>query len=131
MKKPFVLIAAIVAVVGLGAAVAVAKENIKVQTSVTVQFRGPDTFHGTVKAEKKVCEKGRTVIVFRHNAAGIPIGSDKSDDRGKYRVFSDEDDPDTGRFAAAAIQKTMIKDNGDKIVCKPGRSEEVELLAPR
>ena len=38
MKKPFVLIAAIVAVVGLGAAVAVAKEKIKVKTSVSIQF---------------------------------------------------------------------------------------------
>ena len=37
MKKPFVLIAAIVAVVGLGAAVAVAKETTKVKTSVKLE----------------------------------------------------------------------------------------------
>ena len=40
MKKPIVLIAAIVAVVGLCAAVAVAKETTEVPTSVTLHVTG-------------------------------------------------------------------------------------------
>ena len=69
MKKPFVLIAAIVAVVGLSTAVAVAKEKIKVETSVGLRFSGrprrvlPASFPGEVKAKTKGCEKGRTVTV--------------------------------------------------------------------
>ena len=62
MKKPFVLIAAIVAVVGLGAAVAVAKETTKVETAVKLKFHTRDeSFSGRVKA-KDGCQKGRTVI---------------------------------------------------------------------
>ena len=39
MKKSFVLIAAIVAVVGLGAVVAAAKQTTNVGTSVKLEFR--------------------------------------------------------------------------------------------
>ena len=42
MKKPLVLIAAIVAVVGFGAVAAVAKEAIKVKTSVTLKYHPND-----------------------------------------------------------------------------------------
>ena len=62
MKKPFVLIAAIAAVVGLGAAVAVAKERIEVETTVTIKFKrnnpgenpyiGGASFSGQVKARR-------------------------------------------------------------------------------
>ena len=61
MKKPFVLIAAIVAVVGLGTGVAVAKETTKVRTSVKLEYSAngaaDSSFSGQVKA-RKGCQKG-------------------------------------------------------------------------
>ena len=69
MKKPFVLIAAILAVVGLGAVAAVAKEATEVKTSVTLEYHPNDPGHplesdwfsGRVKA-KEGCEEGRKVL---------------------------------------------------------------------
>ena len=62
MKKPLVLIAAIVAVVGLGAAVAVAKEAIKVETSVSIRanLSGPhrDSLSGRWRRRRRAVRKG-------------------------------------------------------------------------
>ncbi len=67
MKRPFVLIAAIVAIVGFGAVVAGAREATGVENSVTLKYNpgsadpADDTFSGRVKARKAGCQQGRTV----------------------------------------------------------------------
>jgi hypothetical protein len=132
MKKSFVLIAAIVAVVGFGAVAAVAKERIKVGTSVSLKFTTdlsgprPDFFSGRVKAKKKGCEKARTVRLYDDRSIS-EVGSANSDDRGRYKIFSSDL---RGAFVAYARKKQMTKDNGDKIVCRRAHSKPRLHLPP-
>ena len=139
MKKSFVLIAAIVAVVGLGTAVAVANETIKVKTSVSLERKsgsrpGPSSaFQGKVRAKKRSCEQGRTVTVS--NGAGYKLGPDKTNNRGRYNIFVggrynivvNGDDPPTGPFAAKVREMRITKDSGNTIVCKADRSKPLTL----
>jgi hypothetical protein len=129
MKKSFVLIAAIVAVVGLGAAVAVAKETTNVGTKVTqVEWTAdPDdpatgSFSGRVKA-KKGCQKGRKVTV---SDGFNKVASDTSNDRGEYKVHYSLAGSGGGIFFARA-QKKITENNGDKIVCKKSKRVAVEV----
>ena len=124
MKKPFVLIAAIVAVVGVGTAVAVAKETIKVKTSVSIQRKydraGPSSaFRGEVRAKNKGCEIGRTVTVS--TGSGAKLGPDKTNSGGRYNIFIDTMDP-PGPFAAKVRKMRITKDSGNTIVCKADRT---------
>ncbi len=126
MKKPFVLVAAIAAVVGFGAVAAVAKETINVKTSVTFKYHPNDpsypleggSFSGSVKA-KEGCQGGRKVVVYDPSKE---IGSDTSNARGRYKIkfIAEAGGPS---FHAKAKEK-IIKANGDKIVCKPGTSNK-------
>ena len=127
MKKPFVLIAAIVAVLGLGTAVAVAKEKIKVETSVslTASFHPigpkPTSFQGEVKARKKGCEEGRTVAVSSGISAFQKVYTDKTNNRGRYKMFFR---PPLVSLPFAKVRKMRItKDSGTTIVCKADKSE--------
>ncbi len=122
MKKPFVLIAAIVAVVGFGTVAAVAK-TIKVGTSVTLRV-GPSSLEGTVNA-KKGCEKQRRVTLTHvtRTHGTQERRSDYSDDRGRYYIgFTIPDS--SGYYRTVASEKTITKNDGDKIVCKTGRSNK-------
>src|SRR5262245_54170982 len=90
MKKPFVLIAAIVAVVGLGAAVAVAKQATRDSASVSIKLIGggdvpPEggTFTGWVNAKRRGCQGDRNVVL---NHTPGRAASDRTNDRGKYRI---------------------------------------------
>ena len=85
MKKSFVLIAAIVAVVGLGTAVAVGKETTKVRTSVSIRgghYSGQAFGH--VRALKG-CEKFRTVSLHLEGFGGA-VRSVASNERGEYFI---------------------------------------------
>ena len=127
VMKPFVLIAAIVAVVSFGAAVAVAKERSEVKTSVTLKFderRPADSFSGRVKA-KKGCDKKRRVLL-RSTHPGLTRGSDKTNSRGRYEI-SFEADPSASKFFAKASEKKISKNNGDTIVCESARSNQVRV----
>ena len=120
MKKSFVLIAAIVAVVGLGTAVAVAEDTIKVKTSLKLKFSSPDSYSGTVKA-RKGCQEGRKVTLTH----GVnKLGSDNSNNRGKYKIIGPTS---TGDGLRAVARETKItQHDGDKIVCERGRSKKVK-----
>ena len=128
MKKPFVLIAAIVAVVGLGTGVAVAKETTKVRTSVKLEYSAngaaDSSFSGQVKA-RKGCQKGRTVALW--DRYGGHRASDRSDARGRYKITYSPY-PGTGPYFAKARERKITKDNGDKIVCREGTSKRVATL---
>ncbi len=143
MKKPFVFIAAIVAVVCLGAVVAVAKDTTRVPTSVKLHFTGEGGgkpghparryFSGKVTA-KKGCQKGRTVVLIRRTRMA-PVGSDKSNARGKFKLVEhlfayqvkhllrDR----RGHYRVVVEKRKITKDNGDKIVCGWKRSATVRL----
>ena len=126
MKKPFILIAAIVAVVCVGAAVAVAKETIRVGTLDDAQYSNAgdnNTFSGTVKA-KKGCQKARTVTL---TFGKQKLDSDKSNDRGKYKIFFATHDTN-GNYRTVASERKITKNDGDKIVCETGRSNQVHVF---
>ena len=95
MKKPIVLIAAIAAVVGLRAAVALGNETTKVGTSVSIKFIGTrdrGVLHGTVSGKvnaKEGCRKQRKVALYRKNIKGLSghrVSADRSNNRGRYRI---------------------------------------------
>jgi hypothetical protein len=127
MKKPFVLIAAIVAVVGLGAVTAVAKERIHVGTYVTLHVTDENpgdpaqSFSGRVKA-KKGCEKRRTVVVMGPYG---PVGSDRSNVRGEFKIVEQQlgrSRRGSFRFRVVVEQRKITKNSGHKIVCMEGRA---------
>ena len=130
MKKAFVLIAAIVAVVGIGAAVAVAKETIEVPTSVTLHVTGGGgqapgdphrLFSGKVTA-KKGCQKGRTVVLVGYGYTS-PVGQDESNARGKFKIVEQLRRSRLGTYPYRVVVKRKItKNSGDKIVCKTGKA---------
>ncbi len=124
MKKPFVLIAAIVAVVGLGTAVAVAKETTKVRTSVSI--RGAITsFHGRVKA-KRGCEKQRTVTLHhRGEHPGELLRTDQSYNSGRYRIFPTQVSPVVDH--RVVVHRKIIKKYGERIVCKRAQSRYAHI----
>ena len=133
MKKPCMLIAAVVAVVGLGAVVAVAKERIEVETSASIKFNAHDRsdplagafFSGNVRAAN-ACRKGRTVVVYEvHDGPKVSAVSNK---RGKYKTDSIR--PQDREYVARVEKRKITKNNGDKIVCKPGKSDRVRISGP-
>ena len=129
MKKPFVLIAAIVAVVGLGGAVAVAKETAEVGTSVSIKLKGSNehySFFGKVKA-KEGCHKERRVVVHNADSTGSP-GAVRSDNRGRYQLELIR--PLHGNRYFVTTKKKIIKKDGERIVCKKARSKTVDNQHP-
>ncbi len=126
MKKPFVLIAAIVAVVGLGAVAAVAKERTYVPTDVTLHVTDENPadparlFSGRVMAEKG-CQKRRTVVLMGPYS---PAGSDKSNARGEFKIVDQLRRSGRGvfRYRVVVERRKITKSSGHKIVCKEGRA---------
>ena len=79
----------------------------------------PDFFFGEVAARKKGCEKGRKVVLYfpKPRDPNERLGSDRTNNRGKYRI------PLVARRAfVEAKEKKITKNDGDKVVCKTGRS---------
>ena len=135
MKKPFVLIAAIVAVVGLGAAVAVAKVRTEVGASMTLNYQLPQPDHparfvGRVKASRG-CQNGRTVTVT-NIGPGVPgsrkVGSDKSGNNGKYKIVWRAQFSGERNYRAVVEERKTTTDNGDKIVCKRAASKVYSVV---
>ena len=93
------LAVAVLATTALAVAASSAKDTTKVETSLNFSFfsnlsePGPDYFWGRVKAKdpgkKTRCERGRKVTVYgyAHHRRHV-IGSDRSNDRGMYKVIS-------------------------------------------
>ena len=120
MKKPIVLIAAIVAVVGLCAAVAVAKDTTKVRTSVSIRgghYSGQAFGH--VRALKG-CEKFRKVSLHLEGFGGA-VRSVSSNKRGEYFIDS-ELTPQVPRYWVV-VERKVIRKNRETIVCERGRSK--------
>ena len=78
----------------------------------------PDYFFGEVAA-RTGCEKGRKVVMYfpKPRDPNERLGSDRTNNRGKYRI------PLVARRAfAEAKEKKFTQNDGDKVVCKTGRS---------
>ena len=131
MKKPFVLIAAFLVVVGLGAAVAVAEDTTKVRTSAAIKYQLPNhhpgslgRFVGRVKASKG-CEKQRKVSLQQGASPMDYDPTDRSNNDGRYRVFPTRRAlvPGVEQFWVV-VQRKIIKKDGERIVCERARSKK-------
>jgi hypothetical protein len=136
MKKRFALIAAIVAVLGLGAAVAVANETTEGKTSVKLKYHrsdptSPRSFSGEVKA-RQGGQEGRRVLLY----GPYHITRGKTNARGKFEIVEDYGRAGRGRdaprgtpyqYTAVAKETKIAKHNGDKIVCREGRSNTIRF----
>ena len=133
------LAVAVLATTALAVAASSAKDTTKVETSLNFSFfsnlsePGPDYFWGRVKAKdpgkKTRCERGRKVTVYgyAHHRRHV-IGSDRSNDRGMYKVISSSVYyARLSPFVAVAQKRTLTTDNGKKVVCKAGRSEPIRF----
>ena len=127
-EEVIVLIAAIVAVVGLGTAVAVGKETTKVGASVSMKFTGvhpseSGTFVGKVKA-RGLSEAAQGRFLLERAPLHTLAGANRSKNRGRYRI-----DPKNVHGHAVEfwveVENKIIENDGEKIVCKKARSKGV------
>ena len=105
-----------------------AKETTEVPTSVTLHVTGGlgmenpgdrhRLFSGKVTA-KEDCQKGRTVDL---RSGWGPVGSDKSNARGEFKIWEQSRGSarGTSAFRAVVERRKITKNNGDKIVCTRG-----------
>jgi hypothetical protein len=121
-----VIAALAVTLVGGGFAAASTK---KFPTKVTINFTSgtyADKFNGKVKSRKALCKKGRKVTVFRvKSGADAKFGTDKTNKKGKY-VVAPGKKAAAGNYYAKA-KKKVKKKNGNKIVCKKGKSPTISV----
>ena len=70
---------------------------------VTIDYGGAGAFKGDIAA-RDACERGRTVTVFKVTRDGDtrPVGSDRTDSDGNWRVPTDPR-PENGRYFARAV----------------------------
>ena len=117
MKRTgFAAIVAAVAVVALGAGVALAGGE---KTTVTAELGASpdgDSIDGKVKSGEKVCVKGRKVKVTYQDAPSPKetIGTDEADKKGNYSVALDNFAP-PGTYTATAKEVKV-----DGVTCRKG-----------
>ena len=135
MRLPRIAVVALVAVlavglIGGGFAAAAVK---KFPTKVTINFVAADAYHadkfkGKVKSRKALCRKKRKVTVFRvKSGPDVKYGTDLTNKKGKYVVTKgDATHAKAGNYYAKAKKKVKHK-NGNKIVCKKGKSPTITV----
>jgi len=130
MKKLSTLAVALIAILAIGSvttAMAVQSLAKKVPSKVTLSYtraEGPydqSSFNGKVTAKKKVCRKGRKVIVKNANT-GQTFGQAKTDRRGKYAISAG-----SGATPRITYQATVKKKKVRKTVCKKAKSNKVTV----
>ena len=111
-------------------------KTTKVKTSVTLKYKADDpsdpfgggSFSGQVttrKGSSKGCQNRRVLL---YADIKLKPHSGRTNDRGKYTIqWLGADEP--GSFVqAVATEKRITKSNGDKVVCKGGRSKRLGVL---
>ena len=99
----------------------------KFDTTVTINFSQSTysaKFFGKVKSDKNACKKDRKVLVFhKTNSGKVKVGSDKSNDRGRWRL-NVGGTPPPGDYFAKAKKKLL---NGGDVVCKSDKSPTISV----
>jgi hypothetical protein len=136
MKRLIVVALALALCIAVGSTSLAAKGGgtTKVKTKVTLKYEQSGTppyneasrFHGKVKGKgkkashkaKKACKKKRKVKIKN-------VGKTKTNKKGKYEiVLNGAAAPGTYK---AKVKKKTIHKNGEKIVCKKGKSNKVTV----
>jgi len=127
IKRLIVVALALAVCIAVGTTALAAKgggtTNVKTKVALKYQQGGNPPyneaarFSGKVKA-KKGCKKGRKVKIAN-------VGKTKTDQRGKYEIpIKGAGAPGTSK---AKVKKKTIRKNGEKIVCKKGKSNTITV----
>jgi hypothetical protein len=97
------------------------------KTSAKITSGGPTGAKGKIGCPNGCpakCKAGRTVTLFLKNGAnGIPVGSDKTDAKGRWEIDAALTEGDYH----VRVKGKVIRGHGHKHSCKAGRSPKVHL----
>ena len=99
-----------------------AKPKAKSEISYANEF-GPEEFihKGRVRSESEKCVRNRIVTLYNEQNPSQPIGTDKTNRKGRYRIVLGQDSLAGDYFTRAARKPKP------RIVCKRARSESEGL----
>src|SRR3954447_7735673 len=97
------------------------RSTVKIAASSTSSL-----VHGKVKSEAGQCSKGRKVQLFIGSTASQQlVDTVRTSSDGRWSVTFHS--PKPGRYQAKAV-RTTYTDHGENNVCKPARSEKVDIF---
>jgi hypothetical protein len=122
-----------VAIFALGAGVASAGlqnqyptffEKFKFEASTSSQ----EKFSGKIDSSKSKCVKDRKVKVYRKkNGNKDKLGSDKTNNKGKFSVGVGNGPPKDGKYFAEVKESSYTGGDGDKVTCLDNKSGSVSI----
>jgi hypothetical protein len=121
---------ALAAAFALGLLAIASADVEEVKSSVKIDSGGPEGAEGHVSSPDPDCEKGREVTLFavpseRGVPGGVPVGSDKTNKKGKWEVKADLF---AGDYVAEVAAKTINnKLKHPRTKCKSKKSKRKRL----
>jgi hypothetical protein len=89
---------------------------------------GNDKFSGKIDSSKGNCVKGRKVVLYRRKSGDKKkLGSDKTNNKGKFSIGLGDGPPKNGKYFAEAKKSSFENGKGDKITCGGADSAKVTL----
>jgi hypothetical protein len=89
---------------------------------------GNDKFEGKIDSGKGNCVKGRKVVLYREKSGDKKkLGSDKTNNKGKFSIGLGGGPPKNGKYFAQAKKSSFQNSNGDKVTCLDVDSAKVTL----
>jgi hypothetical protein len=87
-----------------------------------------EKFAGKIDSQKSKCVKGRSVKVYRKkNGNKDKLGSDKTNNKGKFSVGIGNGPPKDGKYFADVKESSYTADDGDKVTCLDEKSGSVKI----
>jgi hypothetical protein len=107
------------------AAVADAGTNPQYPTVFTkFKYKGGESFSGKIDSTKGGCVGGRKVILFRkHDGNSDKVGSDHTEDSGKFKIELSGGPPKDGKYYAKVKQSKL----GNGAICLERESGSVKV----
>jgi hypothetical protein len=94
---------------------------VATSSSIKATRRG---FKGVVNSTNKRCEQGRKITLKKKkDGPDATAGTGKSNDQGAWKV---REPRANGRYYVLVAKKVFTSGNGNRVVCKPGRSRAVK-----
>jgi 5-hydroxyisourate hydrolase-like protein (transthyretin family) len=133
MRRTALLVAALICVLTAGAGPASAGVQNQFATFfVKFKFQAStssgEKFSGKIDSNKGKCVEGRKVTVYRKkNGNKKKLGSDKTNDKGKFKVGVGDGPPKNGKYFAEVKESTFEADDGDRVTCRGETSGSVKI----
>ena len=131
MKRPALTTIALLSVLATGVGLASAGLQTEFPTFfVKFKFEASsgEKFSGKIDSSKGKCVDGRKVTVYRKKSGDkTKLGSDKTNDKGKFKVGVGNGPPKDGKYLAQVKQSTFEANDGNRITCKPETSVSVKI----